>query len=513
MREIPKKEGRSSTPMSRSRFIGTTAAAAAAFTIVPRHVLGGPGYQSPSDMINVAGIGVGARGAADIQGICDPDEQLERPARTNTGQPFSAEEIAQQAARRAEWEQRMAQQPPSQQQQPQQRPPRPEREPRRLANIYALCDVDSEFAAHVFKGYPKAKTYTDYRRMLDREKEIDAVVIATPDHTHAVIASYAMRMGKHVYVEKPMCKTIFEARKMAEIAKEMNVVTQMGNQGHASEQARLINEWVQSGAIGPVREVHCWTNRPIWPQGDLQRPEGVRVPRGLDWDIWLGPAPVKPYHPDICHFNWRGLRDYGTGALGDMGAHIYDHPFWALKLDLPVKIQASSSNYSDEFWPQVEVITYEFPARGDMPPVKLTWFDGGLSAPRPDALEDGRRLPSSGAIYLGEKGTLMHTDYGNGPRLLPETAMQAYKQPEPWIPRTGNIHEDWITAIKNGTKSMTDFSYSSRLVETMMLGNVAVLTKGMNTTLEYDGKNMKFTNLPEADDLLHYEYRKGWTIS
>ncbi|MBA7611705.1 Inositol 2-dehydrogenase/D-chiro-inositol 3-dehydrogenase [subsurface metagenome] len=337
--------------------------------------------------------------------------------------------------------------------------------------------MDSEYAGYIFKGYPKAKTYKDFRRMLDREKEIDAVVIATPDHSHAPIAAYAMKMGKHVYLEKPMCKTIYEARKLAEIAKEMNVVTQMGNQGHASEEARLINEWVQSGAIGPVREVHCWTNRPIWPQGDLPRPEGARVPRTLDWDLWIGPAPVKPYHPDLCHFNWRGLRDYGTGALGDMGAHIYDHPFWALKLDRPIKIHASSTPYSDEYWPLAEIITYEFAARGDMPPVKLTWFD-----------------------------------YGGSPRLIPETAMQAFKPPEPWIPRTGDIQEDWINAIKNGTKSTTDFSYSSRLVETMMLGNIAVLMGNRTNTLEYDAEKMEFTNLPEANDLFHYEYRRGWTI-
>lgn len=505
----PKDQG--SSAMSRSRFIGTTAAAAAAFTIVPRHVLGGPGYQAPSDMVNVAGIGVGAQGGSDIQRICDPDDPVERPQRSQTGQPLTPEQIAEQEARRAEWMAQFAAEQGQQQDPPPQRP-RQEREPRRLANIHALCDVDSQYAGYIFKGYPKAKTYKDFRRMLDREKEIDAVVIATPDHTHAPIAAYAMKMGKHVYVEKPMCKTIYEARELTRIAQENKVVTQMGNQGHASEEARLINEWVQSGAIGLVREVHCWTNRPIWPQGNLPRPEGVRVPRGLDWDLWLGPAPVKPYHPDLCHFNWRGLRDYGTGALGDMGAHIYDHPFWALKLDRPIKIHASSSPYSDEYWPQAEVITYEFAARGDMPPVELTWFDGGLTAPRPAELEDGRRLPSSGVLYYGDKGVLMHSDYGGSPRIIPETAMQEFEPPEPWIPRTGDIHEDWISAIKNGTKSTTDFSYSSRLVETMMLGNIAVLTGNRTNKLEYDAEKMEFTNLPEANDLLHYEYRRGWTL-
>ncbi len=512
MSENEKKENKKGTILSRRNFLGTASTAAAAFTIVPRHVLGGAGYQAPSDMINVAGIGVGARGAQDIQGISDPDVEIARPQRTSTGQPFSPEQIAQQEAQRAA---RAAQQTTTQQQSgpPQGVPPQQgqqERQPRKLANIYALCDVDTEFAAHIFKGYPKAKVYQDFRKMLDREKEIDAVVIGTPDHTHAVIAAYAMKMGKHVYVEKPMCKTIYEARKLAEIAKEMDVVTQMGNQGHATEGTRLTVEWIQSGAIGLVREVHLSTNRPIWPQGDIQRPAGVSVPKTLDWDIWLGPAPEKPYHPDICHFNWRGLRDYGTGAMGDMGAHIFDAPIWALNLGLPTKIQASSTRYNDEFLPLAEVITYEFPARGYMPPVKVTWVDGGLRQVRPSELEDGRRMED--AMYLGDKGIIMHGSHGATPRIVPETAMQAFTPPEKWIPRTGDIYEDWIDAIKNGKKSSNDFKISSHVTEIMLLSNVAVLAGNRNTTLQYDGTNMQFTNLPEANNFLHYEYRKGWTL-
>ncbi|MBN2029527.1 Gfo/Idh/MocA family oxidoreductase [bacterium] len=509
MSQNEKKESKKSSTLSRRNFLGAASTAAAAFTIVPRHVLGGAGYQAPSDMINVAGIGVGARGASDIQGIADPDVELERPQRTNTGQPYSAEQIAQQQAQQAA---RAAQQQQSgqQQQRTQTQTERPPREPLHLANIYALCDVDQDFAAYLFNGYPKAKIYQDWRKMLDAEKEIDAVVIATPDHNHATIAAHAMRMGKHVYCEKPLCKTIYEARKLAEIAKEMDVVTQMGNQGHASDNARLINEWIADGAIGLVREVHLSTNRPIWPQGDIPRPAAVPVPKTLDWDIWLGPAPVKDYHPDICHFNWRGLRDYGTGALGDMGAHIFDHPFWALNLGIPTSVQASSTPYNDEFWPQGEIITYEFAARGYMPPVTVTWVDGGLRAPRPPEMEDGRAVSS--ALYYGDKGILMHGDYGGSPRLIPETAMQAYERPEPWMERSPGIYAEWIEAIKNGKKSSTDFSYSGRLVETMMLGNIAVLMARQNMTLQYDSNKMEFTNCPEANDLLHYEYRKGWTL-
>jgi predicted dehydrogenase len=499
------KKRKQDNNFSRREFLTTTGTAAAAFTIVPRHVLGGPGYQAPSDMVNVAGIGVGARGAQNIAGFADPDVPIERPLRTATGQPLSPEEIAEMERRRAEWAARRAarQQREGQQQ-------AEEEEPRHIANIYALCDADTEFAAHVFKGYPKAKVYQDFRRMLDNEPEIDAVMIGTPDHTHAVIAAHAMRMGKHVYVEKPLCKTVHECRKLAEIAKETNVVTQMGNQGHATEGSRMTAEWIQSGAIGPVREVNLSTNRPIWPQGDIPRPEGVAVPDGLDWDVWLGPAPEKAYHPEICHFNWRGLWDYGTGAMGDMGAHILDAAVWALDLGLPTKIQASSTRYNEEFMPLAVMLTYEFAARDDMPPVKLTWVDGGLRPPRPPQLEPGRFVMD--AIYLGDDGVMMHRSHGAEPVIVPATAMEAYEPPEPWIPRTGDIYEDFIDAIKNGTKASNDFTVAAHLTEIMLLGNIAVLTARSNTTLEYDGAKGEFTNAPEANELLHYEYRTGWTL-
>ncbi|MBN2031546.1 Gfo/Idh/MocA family oxidoreductase [bacterium] len=511
MSENEKKDNKKGSTLSRRNFLGAASTAAAAFTIVPRHVLGGAGYQAPSDMVNVAGIGVGARGLDDIRGIADEDVPIVRPMRTNTGQPYSPEEIAAREARNAQRAAERAAQPQQsgQQQQVQQQ----QRPPKKLANIYALCDVDLDFAAYVFAGYPKAKVYQDFRKMLDNEKEIDAVTIATPDHTHAVIAAYAMRMGKHVYVEKPMCKTVYETRRLREIAQEMNVVTQMGNQGHATEAERITVEWIRDGAIGLVREVHLSTNRPIWPQGDIPRPPGVPVPKTLDWDIWLGPAPVKPYNPDLCHFVWRGLRDYGTGAMGDMGAHIFDAPIWSLNLGLPTKIQASSTPFNDEYWPIGEMVTYEFPARGYQPSVKITWVDGGLKQVRPPELADGLRMQDD--LYIGDKGVLIHSagDSGNpSPRLIPESAMQAYELPEKWLPRTGDIYEDWIDAIKNGKKSCNDFKIAGHLTEIMLLTNVAVLTARYNTTLEYDGENMQFTNLPEANEFLHYEYRKGWTL-
>jgi len=500
--------------LSRRNFLGTVSAATAAFTIVPRHVMAGSGQKAPSDLINVAGIGIGAQGAGDISNICDPEVQVNRPPRTRTGQPFSKAEIARQEAERAA---RMAQM-----QRPQGAPTGPpqgapgnqqQREPRKLANIYALCDVDSQYAGYVFARYPKAKVYSDWREMLEKEPSIDAALIATTDHNHAPIAAAFMREKKHVYVEKPMAKTVYECRRLAEIAKEYDIVSQMGNQGHATEGTRRVVEWVRAGVIGPVKEVNMWTDRPVgyWPQGDIKRPEGVKVPKNLNWDVWLGPAPEKAYNPEICHFVWRGLWDYGTGAMGDMGAHIYDAPLWALNLEYPTRIQATSTPYNSDYLPLAQTVSYDFPERftpgiGYMPPVKVKWCDGGLLPPRPDKLEDGRRV---GTVFYGDKGVMMG---GNGvmPTLVP--ADPDFKGPEPWIERTGNIFEDWISAIMNGKKSSNDFSWAAKVTEIMLLTNIAIMTQRFNKTLEYYAKNMNITHLPEANNFFHYEYRKGWTL-
>ncbi len=503
--------------LSRRKFVGTVGAASAAFTIVPRHVVAGSGRKAPSDMVNVAGIGIGAQGAGNLSNLCDPDVNVPRPQRTRTGQALSRGQIeAQQqaaAARAAQAQQRPAAagQPPA----PPQGAPggQQQRPPVKLANIYALCDVDSDYAGYVFARYPKAKVYSDWREMLDKEPSIDAVMIATTDHSHAPIAAAFMRQKKHVYVEKPMAKTVYECRKLAELAKEYDVVSQMGNQGHASEATRRVVEWVRAGVIGSVREVHMWTDRPVnfWPQGDIQRPAAVRVPKNLNWDVWQGPAPDKPYNPEICHFVWRGLWDYGTGAMGDMGAHIYDAPLWALNLAYPKTIQATSTPYNSEYLPLAQSVTYEFderfePGIGYMPPVKVKWSDGGLLPERPAKLEPGRRV---GTVFYGDKGIMMG---GNAvmPSLVPADA--GFKGPEPWLERTGNIFEDWIGAIQKGKKSCNDFSWAAKVTEIMLLTNIAILTQRHNTTLEYDAKNMKITNLPEANNYFHYEYRKGWTL-
>jgi len=484
---------KSGKEISRRSFMGKTAATAAAFTIVPSHVLGGRrrGQVAPSDKLNIACVGVGGKGSSDIAAVarenvvalCDADDTKMADFLT------SAQRRAIGGARRGRVEQ----------QQQQERPQREE------PDLVAL--------------FEKANKYRDFRVMLDKEKSIDAVVVSIPDHSHAVVAMMAIKMGKHVFVQKPMTYSVYEARMLAKAAKEYNVTTQMGNQGHASEGARLINEWIWDGAIGYVREVHTFTNRPIWPQ-NIGRPEDTPpVPETLDWDQWLGPAPYRPYHPAYCPFNWRGWLDFGTGVIGDMGAHILDHPFWALKLDAPATIQASSSKMSSreaerETYPLASMITWTFPARGNMSPVKLTWFDGGIMPPRPEELEPGRRMGSGdgGGIFIGDKGMLMYSCYGSNPRLIPETKMQEYTLPEKTIPRSPGIALEWIEACKAGTKSTTDFSYSSRLTETMLLGNVALRTQRSNTILEWDTEKMEFTNLPEANEFLHREYREGWTL-
>ncbi len=527
------KKGSKDKSLSRRDFMGTMGMATAAFTIIPRHTMAGMGYKQPSDTVNVAGIGVGAQGGGDIRQICAPDVETQRTSRPRLPYPYTPQQLADYLAGRPIQQQTTTAARPAttaaatpaapaaaapggaaaapaaaaQQQQPQQQ------QTRKLANIYALCDVDSDYAGYMFKGYPKAKIYSDWRVMLEKEPSIDAVVIGTPDHNHAPIAAAFIRQKKHVFVEKPMCKTITEARKLAELAKQYDVVTQTGNQGHATEGTRQTVEWIQSGVIGQVREVMLSTNRPSWPQGNLPRPEALKPPKTLNYDVWLGPAPNKPYNPVLLHFNWRGLWDYGTGAMGDMGAHIFDAPLWALNLGLPTKIQATSSPYSSEYLPQCEWVTYEFPERftqgiGYMPPVKVTWCDGGLRPPRPPQLEPGRAIRD--ATYFGEKGIIMHASHGAVPELVP--ANKDFKGVEPWLPRTSDIYADFIEAIEAGKKACNDFSWSAKVTEVMLLTNIAVLTKSSNTTLEYDAANMRITNLPAANDYLHYEYRSGWTL-
>lgn len=381
-------------------------------------------------------------------------------------------------------------------------------------NIVALCDVDDEYAAETFAKYPKAKKYKDYRVMLEKQKDIDAVMVATPDHTHAIISMTAIKLGKHVYCEKPLTHTLFEARKLTEAAREMNVATQMGIQGHSHEGVRQIIEWINAGAIGPVREVHIWTDRPKgwWPQG-VDRPTGTPpVPATLDWDLWLGPAPERPYNPAYLPFKWRGWWDFGCGAFGDMGCHLMDAPYWALDLGYPATVEASSTAVNDETAPLASMVHYTFPARGNKPPVKLTWYDGGLLPPRPEELPDGHPMgnQNGGVIFVGDKGKILASDENaRNPRLLPVSLAKSFPAPPKTIPRSPGHHKEWIEACKDGEPAKANFDYSGPLTENVLLGNVAIR---VGKKMYWDGRNMKCSNAPEANDYVQCAYREGWTL-
>lgn len=465
------------TTISRRQFVGV-AAAATGVLILPRHVLGGPGYQAPSDTVNVATVGyVHGMGTSNTRGCAKE-------------------------------------------------------------NIVALCDVDESEAAMrrmarskepILEQFPRAARYVDFRVMLEKQKDIDAVIVATPDHTHAVIAMAAMQLGKHVYVQKPLTRTISEARALTEAARRYKVVTQMGNQGHSGEGVRLIREWIEDGAIGRVREVHCWTNRPIWPQGMPRPTEGPAAPIGLDWDLWIGPAPMRPFHRAYHPFSWRSWIDFGTGALGDMACHVMDPAYWSLQLGYPTSVQATVAkqvievtrpdgttgsrtlDYRDSF-PPATVVHYTFPQRSRrLPEVKLHWYDGGILPERPEELEMDRRLPESGTLFVGDKGKLMCETYGESPRLIPETRMQRYKRPRRRIPRIEGSHEQaWIDAIKGRIPPSDDFDYAGPFTETVLLGNLAIANPGRK--LLWDGPNMRVTNYDEANELVHHKYREGWSL-
>jgi predicted dehydrogenase len=385
-------------------------------------------------------------------------------------------------------------------------------------NIVALCDVDWAHAAGTFRRYPKAKKYRDFRKMLDEEeKNIDAVIVATPDHVHAVASMAAIKRGKHVYCEKPLTHSVYEARMVAQAARQHKVATQMGNQGQASEETRLMCEYIWDGAIGPVREVHVWTDRPLnglnavyWPQG-VDRPQDTPpVPETLDWDLWLGPAPDRPYHPAYLPFRWRGWWDFGTGALGDIGCHRLDPVFRALKLGHPTSVEAMCTLVNNETYPVASIVHYQFPARGDMPPAKVIWYDGGMRPPRPDELKDGRQMGTNGILFIGDKGKMLED------RLIPESRMKEYGKPPQMIPRSPGHHVEWIQACKGGKPAGSNFDHAGPLAEVVLLGNVALrpeMKETVNRTrLLWDGPNMKITNVPEANKFLRRDYREGWTL-
>ena len=456
MKNRKKSNEEQNRKISRRDFMGA-AATVTAFTILPRSVLGGRGNIAPNEKLNIAGIGVGGQGGSDLRALSSQ-------------------------------------------------------------NIVALCDVDWRQASRTFKRYPNAKKYKDFRRMLDEEdKNIDAVVVATPDHVHAVASMAAIKRDKHVYCEKPLTHSVYEARMIAKAAREHKVATQMGNQGQASEGTRLMCEYIWAGAIGPVREVHVWTDRPLrgindvyWPQGVDRPTDKPPVRDNLDWDLWLGPAPYRPYHPAYVPFKWRGWWDFGTGALGDIGCHSID-PIWrALKLKSPVSVEASCTLVNNETYPVASMVTYHFDAREDMPPVKMTWYDGGLRPPRPDELNEGQRFGTNGTLFVGDKGKMF------GYTIIPESLRKEVGRPPKVLPRSPGHHQEWIDACKGGKPAGSNFDHAGPLAEAVLLGNVALrpeIKKQLtNKSLLWDSKDFKFTNLPEANRYLHTEYREGWSL-
>jgi predicted dehydrogenase len=441
-------------PLSRRTFLKTTslASAAVAFPYVMRSQQG----QSPNNKLNVACIGVGGRGAAAVNAM-------------------------------------------------------------KSENIVALCDVDEARAAASFKALPDAQRFSDFRQLLDKVgNSIDAVTVSTPDHMHFPIAMAAMSLGKHVFVEKPMSHTIAEARKMAHLAREKKVATQMGNQGHAADGTRILKEWYQAGVLGDVKEVHSWTDRPIWPQGVKGFDHSKRipvVPPTLNWDGWLGVAAERAYDPGYLPFNWRGFWDFGTGALGDMGCHMMDGGFWAFDLPAPSSVEAISSGQTSISAPTASVVTYQFAARGNRPPLKWVWYDGNLSPVLPPEFEEERKLPDNSTLIIGTKATVLaHSNYLTV-RIVPETKMQelASSLPPKTIPRipAGDHFAEWVRACKGGEPAGANFDYSSRLTEMVLLSNVAVRAR---RRIDWDSAAMKVTNLPAANEFITKQYRGGFGV-
>jgi predicted dehydrogenase len=466
--------------VSRRDFLNRTAAATAAFTIVPRYVLGARDHTAPSEKLNVAVIGAGGQGRhnvnallsqSDVQvtAICDVTEQAD----------YSRFYYGGVAGR---------------------------------GPVKKLID-DSYKGKPATIDYVPCASHIDFRKMFEIDKSIDAVLIATPDHAHAAAALAAIDRGKHVYCEKPLAHSIYETRKVTEAARKAGVATQMGNHGHSSETIRITCEWIWDGAIGDVTEVHAWSHTGLgWTDYRTKRPEETQpVPAGMDWDLWLGPAEKRPYNIAYAPYNWRGWWDFGTGAIGDMACHNMDPAFWALKLGHPYSVEASATNINPETTPFGSIVHYKFGARGDMPPVKVTWYSGGLMPPRPEELEPGRQLTGggNGILFVGTKGKLMADGWGGSPRLIPEKKMKEYKLPAKTLSRSKGHHREWIDACKGGKQPHGGFDYSGPMTEVILLGNVALRTK---QKLTWNAKEMKATNSDDAEQYIKPIFHNGWTI-
>jgi len=504
--------------VSRRQFIAGSAAAAAGFTIVPRSVLGGVGFVPPSDKVNIAFIGVGAQGLrVMLHFLREPDVQGVAVCDVNKGSPgypqWDTHEFCKSVRKLLGVDSGWDWLSPDQ--------------PIQLSHTLQVTSgvAGREPAQKIVEGYYGTKqksgqyrgcaAFNDFRELLEKQKDVDAVVVCTTDHLHAVISAAAMKKGKHVFCQKPLTHTIYEAKRIAEIARETGVATQIAVANQASEDTRLLCEWIWAGAIGPVREVHNWSSRPFWPQG-VERPKDAEpVPEGLDWDLWLGPAPERPFNHAYLPFVWRGWTDFGCGSLGDMGCYSYDTIFRVLKLETPTSVEASSTDRYDETYPQAEIIRYEFPARGDMPPVKFTWYDSGLKPARPSELEPNRPFrgeddEEEGLLFVGDSGKILCGFNGAHPRLIPQSKMDSYKQPPKTLPRSPGNEREWIDACKGGkVKPGGNFEFEDLVTETLLLGNVAVLT---GEKLMWDRANLKANNSDLGQKYIRPERRKGWEL-
>jgi len=504
--------------LSRRTFLAQTAKATVGFSIVPRYVLGGAGFVPPSDKVNIAFIGVGSQGLrvmlrflkqSDVQGVavCDPNKSSAGYPQWDTHE--FCHSVRDLLGVQSGWDWLSPD------------------DPIQLSHSLRVTSgvagrepcqkiVEAYYGTQRRSGeYRGCSAYTDFRELLEKEKNIDAVVVCTTDNLHAVVSAAAMKKHKHVFCQKPLTHTIYEARRIAEIARDTGVATQIAVANQASEDTRLLCEWIWSGAIGPVREVMNWSSRPFWPQG-LERPkEAEPVPDGLDWDLWLGPASERSFNHAYLPFVWRGWADFGCGALGDMGSYSFDTIFRVLKLEAPVSVEASSSDRYEETYPLASIIHFNFPARGDMPPVRFTWYDGGLKPARPDELEENRPLKGEGEdedeglLFVGDLGKILCTFNGGNPKIIPQAKMDSFQPPPKTLPRSPGNEREWLEACKGSrVKPGGNFEFEGLVTETLLLGNVAA-RMGQKLTWDRPGLSV---NSDVAQKWVKPERRKGWEL-
>jgi predicted dehydrogenase len=519
MKGKPNSRNQDERLATRRKFLAQSATLAAGLTIVPRHVLGGVGFVPPSDKVNLGFVGVGSQGLRvmlhflredDVQGVavCDVNKSSANHPQWDTHEFCNSVQKLLGATGGWDW---LSPDQPIQLTHSMTAPSGVSgREPcQKIVNAYYGTKQRSG-------NYNGCAAYIDFRELLEKQSDVDGVVVCTTDNLHAVVSAAAMKKGKHVFCQKPLTHTIYEARRIAEIARTTGVATQIAVANQASEDTRLLCEWIWSGAIGPVHEVHNWSSRPFWRQG-IERPkETDAIPEGLDWDKWLGPAPERPFNQVYLPFVWRGWDDFGCGALGDMGSYSFDTIFRVLKLEAPTSVEASSTERFSETYPVASMIRYKFAARPNMPAVEFVWYDGGLRPGRPAELEEGRPFKSEheegeeGLLFVGELGKILCGFNGQGPKLIPQSKMDSFKQPPKAIPRSPGNEREWLDACKGGrVKPGGNFEFSGMVTETLLLGNVATRS---GHKLTWDRGKMSVTNLEAAQKLVQPDRRSGWDL-